>query len=81
MTGLCVAAPSEPRAPPRVKRRLRLELYYAKKFGIQNHLSRVNLEWTELRLRAYFRGWIDYLHSVPAESALAQRLRKQLESL
>jgi RNA-directed DNA polymerase len=81
VTGLCVAAPSEPRAPPRVKRRLRLELYYAKKFGIQNHLSRVEREWTELRLRAYFRGWIDYLHSVPAESALAQRLRKQLESL
>ena len=62
-----------------VKRRLRLELYYAKKFGIQNHLSRVNREWTELRLRAYFRGWIDYLHSVPAESAVAQRLRKQLD--
>jgi len=81
VTGLCVAAPSEPRAPPQVKRRLRLELYYVKKFGIQNHLSRLSPEWTELRLRAYFRGWIDYLYSVPAERALAQRLRKQLESL
>jgi hypothetical protein len=81
VTGLCVAAPSEPRVPPREKRRLRLELHYAKKFGIQNHLSRVNPEWTEPRLRAYLRGWIDYLHSVPAESGLAQRLRKQLESL
>jgi RNA-directed DNA polymerase len=81
VTGLCVAAPSEPRVPPHAKRRLRLELYYAKKFGIENHLSHIKCEWSEQRLLAYFRGWIDYLHSVPAERALAERLLKQLESL
>jgi len=68
VTGLCVAAPSEPRAPPQVKRRLRLELYYVKKFGIQNHLSRLSPEWTELRLRAYFRdGSTTFIPCPPRE--------------
>jgi hypothetical protein len=64
-----------------MKRRLRLEVYYAKRFGLSNHLSHVHSEWSDMRMRAYLRGWADYLHSVPAEGALAQRLRKVLETL
>ncbi len=30
---------------------------------------------------AYWRGWIDYLHSIPAERELAIRLREQLGAL
>jgi hypothetical protein len=81
VTGLSVAGSAVPRVPVRMNRRLRLELYYAKKYGIDGHLARINSEWSEFRLRAYWRGWIDYLHSVPDEDALAQRLRKQLDAL
>ncbi|MGH7936252.1 MAG: reverse transcriptase family protein [Chthoniobacterales bacterium] len=81
VTGLCVADADGARVPARAKHRLRLELYYAKKFGIDNHLSHVQLDWSNLRFCAYVRGWADYLNSVPAESKLAHRLLKQLESL
>jgi RNA-directed DNA polymerase len=81
VTGLCVASPSGPRLPVRAKRRLRLELYYAKKYGLDNHLARVQRDWSGMRLLAFFRGWIDYMGSVPAEKALAERLRKELDAL
>jgi len=81
VTGLCVGAPTGPRVPVRAKRRLRLELYYAEKFGIDSHLSHVRREWSARRLRAYFQGWIDFLHSVPDEAALARQLRKQLDTI
>ena len=81
VTGLSVADPSGPRVPARAKRRLRLELHYAKKYGIESHLERVGCDWTDLRLLAYWRGWIDYLHSVPGEEAFAEKLRKKLNAL
>ncbi len=81
VTGLCVAAAGGPRVPAQTKRRLRLEIYFAKKFGMTNHLSHVQSNWSNFRFRAYLLGWIDYLDSVPAEKAFAARLRKTLNSL
>jgi RNA-directed DNA polymerase len=81
VTGLSVAGSTGPRVPVRMKRRLRLELYYAKKYGIDGHLAHIRSEWTEYRLLAYWRGWINYINSVPDEDALAQRLHKQFDAL
>jgi RNA-directed DNA polymerase len=47
VTGLSVADPTGPRAPARMKRRLRLELYYAKRFGLSNHLYQSSLTQTQ----------------------------------
>jgi RNA-directed DNA polymerase len=81
VTGLSVSDGTGPRVPAKAKRRLRLELYYAKKYGIESHRKRVGCGWTDWRLIAYWRGWIDYLNSVPGEQALAKKLLTELESL
>jgi RNA-directed DNA polymerase len=81
VTGLSVGDAAGPRVPVRMKRRLRLELYYAGKYGIKDHQARVRNEWHEARLLQYWRGWIDYLRSIPAERPVARRLAKQLDDL
>lgn len=43
VTGLSVTD-FRPRAPKKMKRRLRQELYYCKKFGIKEHIDRIDLE-------------------------------------
>lgn len=40
VTGLSVSDTVDPHAPRKMKRRLRLELYYAKKYGLAEHLGR-----------------------------------------
>jgi hypothetical protein len=81
VTGLSVADPAGPRAPSVVKRRLRLELHYAKKYGVSGHLERIQSDWSPFRMLACWRGWIDYLNSIPAEQELAARLLKELAAL
>ena len=81
VTGLSVGDASGPRVPLRMKRQLRLELYYATKYGIEDHQHRVGNGWHVLRLRAYWRGWIDYMNAVPAEGRVAERLGKLLDAL
>ncbi len=75
VTGLTVSDTSSPRVSRRVKRRLRLELYYARKFGIENHLARTGSQepqsWAENRIA----GWIKFIHSV--EPARAKILADQ----
>lgn len=39
VTGLSISDPMQPHPPRAMKRRLRQELYYAKKFGLADHLS------------------------------------------
>jgi hypothetical protein len=81
VTGLAVFDPSGPRAPARSKRRLRLELHYARRYGIESHIERVACEWTDLRLRKYWSGWLDYLRSIPAESECEKKLRKIFDKI
>lgn len=42
VTGLSVTDASRPHVPKAMKRRLRQELYYAKRFGLLNHLEKTN---------------------------------------
>jgi retron-type reverse transcriptase len=44
VTGLSISDPNGPHAPRRMKRKLRQELYYSKKYGIEDHLSRASNE-------------------------------------
>jgi RNA-directed DNA polymerase len=44
VTGLSVSDPDGPHAPKRMKRRLRQELYYARKHGLGGHLARLGYE-------------------------------------
>ncbi|MEP7306840.1 MAG: reverse transcriptase family protein [Acidobacteriota bacterium] len=81
VTGLSIIDPAGPRIPRKTKRQLRLELYYAKKYGIAGHQERTGNHWYEERLWQYWRGWIDYIGSVPAERPLAKRLAAQLHAL
>lgn len=71
VTGLTVSDASSPRVSARVKRRLRLELYYARKFGLEDHLTHNGSDeppsWAENRIE----GWIKFIHSVePAQAKI-----------
>jgi RNA-directed DNA polymerase len=44
VTGLSVSDPLAPHAPRMLKKRLRQELYYAKKFGLHEHLAHIGIE-------------------------------------
>jgi RNA-directed DNA polymerase len=81
VTGLSVADPAGPRVPRRMKRHLRLELHFAKKFGVAGHEERVGNGWSPGRQLQYWRGWIDYLGSVPSERSFASRLSKTLAAV
>jgi RNA-directed DNA polymerase len=81
VTGLSVAHPNGPRVPRGMKRQLRAELYYARKYGITSHLARTGNPISPWRALAVWRGWIDYMQSAPQEQATAQRLRAQLGKL
>lgn len=43
VTGLSVSDPAQPHVPTEKKKRLRQELYYAKKFGLRDHLHRLGI--------------------------------------
>jgi RNA-directed DNA polymerase len=43
VTGLSVTDPTQPHIPRKKKRRLRQELYYAKKYGLDEHLRRIRI--------------------------------------
>lgn len=80
VTGLSVSDSSYPRIPKPIKRRLRQELYYIKKFGFHSHICKTNDldEETDSLLSHEFcgetsyriKGWIDYIHSVEPAVAL-----------
>jgi retron-type reverse transcriptase len=74
VTGLTIQDAISPRVPRALKRRLRLELYYAGKYGLAEHLERTGSEepreWALNRLG----GWITFLYSI--EGRAAQKLDK-----
>ena len=74
VTGLTVFDDKAPRVPKRFKKNLRLELYYAKKYGLMNHLKKsgVDIEQPGIVLYEIYRikGWIDYIKSVEPDLAI-----------
>lgn len=76
VTGLTVNDSTKPRVPRVAKRRLRLELYYATKFGIDGHLERTHSELTHEQAFARFRGWINFIYSVEGSGRLFEQWLK-----
>lgn len=75
VTGLTVSDTSYPRLPRRVKRQLRLELYYLHKFGIEDHLAHTGSDELPHWLVSRIDGWIRFVHSV--EPVHAESLARQ----
>lgn len=69
VTGLTIQDASSPRVPRAMKRRLRLELYYAKRFGLQGHLDRTGQEEPSYLALRRLGGWISFLYSVEGNAA------------
>jgi retron-type reverse transcriptase len=72
VTGLSVFDKDRPRVPKKMKRSLRQELYYIKKYGLPEHLKkRYDIESvSETRLLkegARITGWVDFMTSIEPE--------------
>lgn len=74
ITGLSVADKSAPHVPRTVKKRLRQELYYIRKFGLGEHLSRLKAIRTTQHEINRLDGMVNYVSSVEP------RLAKDLHS-
>ena len=75
VTGLTVFDSVSPRISRRAKRRLRLELYFAERFGLASHLSRSGGGSSERVALNRLGGWISFMFSV--ESVAATRFYEQ----
>jgi RNA-directed DNA polymerase len=91
VTGLTVFDEKCPRIPKRIKKRLRLSLYYIYKYGFESHVCKIlnidgrDLETDEIKkeevhchcyeLNKKLKGWIDYINSV--EPKLAKKYYEQ----
>jgi hypothetical protein len=64
VTGLTISDTSYPRLPRRIKSRLRLELHYLRKFGIEDHLAHGGSDEPQHWLESRIDGWIRFVHSV-----------------
>ena len=81
VTGLTVSDVIKPRVPKVQKRRLRLELHYAARFGIADHLARTHSPLDVPEALARFHGWINFIYSVEGSGQLFQGWRKVCERL
>jgi len=63
VTGLTIADPSRPRLPIRLKRHLRLMMYYIKKHGLADHWKRVGVDDAK-REEAWLAGMLKYARSI-----------------
>jgi RNA-directed DNA polymerase len=79
VTGLTVSDVTKPRVSKVQKRRLRLELYYAARFGIADHLDRTNSELDIPYAIARLQGWINFIYSVEGSGRLFEQWKKVLE--
>lgn len=66
VTGLTVVDKKVPRLPRRLKRRLRLTMYYIEKFGIEAHFDRVGVDDAG-REEAWLAGMLMYASSIEPE--------------
>lgn len=76
VTGLSISDPNRPRAAKAFKRRLRQELYYAKTYGIKQHLGRRDYPSYQAGVNHIY-GCLRFLNSI--EPHLAQRYRVPFE--
>ncbi len=77
VTGLSVSDCTRPHAPKRMKRRLRQELYYAEKFGIDDHFNRIGVPLFQGVSR--LDGTVRYVAFI--EEAMSRKLREKWERL
>lgn len=63
VTGLSVSDPFRPHVPKQKKHRLRQELYYANKFGLENHFRKIGIKNPEIVQREINRldGLVKYI--------------------
>ena len=71
VTGLTIFDDEMPRISRRIKKRLRLELYYAERFGLTDHLDRVHWQKSQYAKIKQMNGWISFLYSVEPDRAVA----------
>ena len=74
VTGLSVSDPKAPHIPKALKRRLRQELYFARKYGLRDHLGRVNYPSFQSGINK-IDGMLRYVGGV--ERKLGKELRAQ----
>jgi RNA-directed DNA polymerase len=76
VTGLTVADSTAPRVPRLLKRQLRQDIYFVKKYGLQDHANRrgENPSYEGKRLL----GLVSYVQSI--EKSLGERLRAELRA-
>lgn len=67
VTGLTTADQKQPRLPKRLKRRLRLVMYYIKKHGLADHWKRVGLD--TISEEAWLWGMLKYARSIEPQLA------------
>lgn len=83
VTGLTVFDNQYPRIAKRVKKKLRLEVYYINKFGLRNHtLRKLNISWQaffedqftrkrvesmESSIHDYIYGWLVFINGIEPE--------------
>lgn len=77
ITGLSVSDANGPHAPRRMKRRLRQELYFSEKFGIEEHLTRIE-EDPQSGLNR-LDGTVHYVSNI--ESRVSNLLRSRWKDL
>jgi RNA-directed DNA polymerase len=75
VTGLTVSDRTRPRVPRVQKRRLRLILHYAARFGVADHLQRTRSEVDVSTELARLEGWLNFLHSVEGQGRLSEQWR------
>jgi retron-type reverse transcriptase len=78
VTGLSVSDGADPHAPRAMKRRLRLELYYAKKYGLEQHLGRRSEQSFQAGVNR-IDGLVRYVSGI--EHAKRQALRDSWKSI
>ena len=71
VTGLTTFDDERPRISRRIKKRLRLELYYVEHFGLTDHLDRVHWQKSKYAKIRQMNGWISFLYSVEPNKAAA----------
>ena len=63
VTGLTITDPTRPRLPKKLKRSLRLEMHYIKKYGLVEHWKKVGVD-DPIRKEAWLFGMLKYARSI-----------------
>lgn len=68
VTGLSVSDPKLPHAPRVMKKNLRQELYYCRKYGIENHLSKIGFDSILQQGINRIDGYVKYVSHIEKEA-------------